>query len=135
MLLNAVLSGNKDGIDKLINNCDTEIIAPEEIELTDNPGNVTGLTLEANGHVVEQRTTHTKEIETNKKRKKAKKECSDHMETQRSRENCLLEGRAANQFEFNIYKQIINLDVLIDILVQQCNLYLQQTWSTFVTNA
>ena len=78
---------------------------------------------------------HTKELETNKKRKKAKKECSDHMETQRSGENCLLEGRAANQFEFNIYKQIINLDVLIDILVQQCNLYLQQTWSTFVTNA
>ena len=39
-----------------------------------------------------------------------------------SQENCLLEGRVANQFDksasaFNIFEQIINLDVLIEILI------------------
>ena len=39
-----------------------------------------------------------------------------------SRENYLLEGRVANQFDksasaFDIYEQILNLDVLIEILV------------------
>ena len=42
--------------------------------------------------------------------------------SQHSRENCLLEGRVANQFDksasaFDIYEQIIYLDVLIEILV------------------
>ena len=43
-----------------MNDLDTEFIAPEEIELTDNPGNVRALILEANVHVVDQGTTHTK---------------------------------------------------------------------------
>ena len=47
-----------------------------------------------------------------------------------SRENYLTEGGTAYQFDksalgFDIYKQIINLDILIEILVQQSNLYLQ----------
>ena len=53
-----------------MNDFDTEFIAPEEVELTDNPDNVSALTLEANVHVVDQGTTHTKELETNKKKKK-----------------------------------------------------------------
>ena len=57
-----------------------------------------------------------------------------------SREYCFLEGKGTNQFEesssaFDIYKQIINLDLLIEILVQQSNLYLQQTWRKFLSNA
>ena len=36
---------------------------------------------------------------------------------------------------FDIYEEIINIDVLIEILVQQSNLYSQQTWSKFLTNA
>ena len=43
-----------------MNDFDTEFIAPEEIELTDNQGNVSALRLEANLHIVNQRTTHTK---------------------------------------------------------------------------
>ena len=53
-LLDAVQSDNEDEIDELMNDFDTEFIAPEEIELTDNPGNVSALTLEANVHVVDQ---------------------------------------------------------------------------------
>ena len=34
---------------------------------TDNADNVSALTLEANGHVVEKGTTHTKKLDTNKK--------------------------------------------------------------------
>ena len=57
-LLDAVQSDNEDKIDQLMNDFDTEFIAPEEIELTDNPGNLSALTLEASVHVVDQGTTH-----------------------------------------------------------------------------
>ena len=50
----------KDETEKLMNDFDTKFIAPEEIELTDNQGNVSALTLEANVHIVDQGTTHTK---------------------------------------------------------------------------
>ena len=52
-LLDAVESNNEDEIDELMNNFDTEFIAPEEIELTGNPSNVSALTLEVNVHVVD----------------------------------------------------------------------------------
>ena len=52
-LLDAVESNNEDEIDELMNNFDTEFIAPEEIKLTGNPSNVSALTLEANVHVVD----------------------------------------------------------------------------------
>ena len=56
-----------------------------------------------------------------------------------SPEYCFLEGRVTNQFQesasaFNIYKQIFNLNLLIEIIVQQCNLYLQQNLRKFLTN-
>ena len=54
-------------------------------------------------------------------------------------ENFPLEGRVANQFDespsaFDIYEEVINLDILIEILVQQSNLYSQQNWRKFCTN-
>ena len=59
-LLDTVQSNNDDEIDKLLNYFDMEFIAPVEIELTDNEGDVSALTLEANVHIVDQGTTHTK---------------------------------------------------------------------------
>ena len=59
MLLDAIQSENEDGSDKLINGFDTQFKAPEEIQLTGNPDNVSALTLEANVNVVDQETTHT----------------------------------------------------------------------------
>ena len=53
-------SDTEDEIDQLMNDFDTEFTAPEEIEFTDNPGNVSALTLEANVHVVDHGTTYTK---------------------------------------------------------------------------
>ena len=70
-LLDAVQSDNKDEINELMNDFDTECRAPEEIELTDNPGNVSASILEVNIHVVDHGTTHTKKLETNKTRKKS----------------------------------------------------------------
>ena len=70
-LLDAVQSDNKDEINKLMNDFDTECRAPEEIELTDKPGNVSASILEVNIHVVDHGTTHTKKLETNKTRKKS----------------------------------------------------------------
>ena len=73
MLLDAVQSDNEDEIDKLMNDFDTKLLAPEEIELTGNPDNTSSLRLEANAHVFGTETTHTKKLETNKKRKSQKK--------------------------------------------------------------
>ena len=50
--LDVVQSDHEDEVDELMNGFDSEFIAPEEIEFTDNPGNVSGLTLEANVHIV-----------------------------------------------------------------------------------
>ena len=80
-LLDAVQSDKKNEIDELMNDFDTECIPPEEIELTDNPGNVSALRLEVSIHVVDQRTTHIKELEK-KRIKKARRKYPDHMETQ-----------------------------------------------------
>ena len=63
-----------------MNDFDTKCIAPAEIELTDNPDNMSTLRLEVNIHVADQGRTHTKEIETNKKRKKARRKYPNHME-------------------------------------------------------
>ena len=48
----AVQSDIEDEIDKLMNDFDTEFITPEEIELTDFPGKMSALILEANDHVL-----------------------------------------------------------------------------------
>ena len=72
-LLDTVQSDNEDELDELLNDSDTEFIAPEELKLNDNLDNATVLTPKANVHVVDQGTTHTKELETNKKRKNRKK--------------------------------------------------------------
>ena len=66
-----------------MNYFDTEFIAPEKIKLTNNPDIVNFLALAANVHVLDHRATHTNELETNKKRKKARRKYPDHMETQR----------------------------------------------------
>ena len=58
-LLDAVQSDREDEIVKLMNDFNTEFMASEEIKLTDNEGNVSALTLEANAHIVDQGTTHT----------------------------------------------------------------------------
>ena len=59
-LLDAVQSNNEDEIDELMSDFDTEFIAPEEIEFTDNQGKESALALKANAHIVDQGTTHTK---------------------------------------------------------------------------
>ena len=58
-LLDAVQSDNEDEIDELMNDFDTECIAPEEIKLIDTPGNVSASRLDVNIHVVDQGTSHT----------------------------------------------------------------------------
>ena len=60
-------------MDKLMNDSDTEFIAPEDIQLTDNRENGSVLTPEVNVHVVDEMTTHTKKLTTNKKGKSRKK--------------------------------------------------------------
>ena len=95
MLLDTAQSDNEDEIKELMNDSATEFIAPEKIEVTDNPDNASVLTPDAHVHVVDEGTTHTKELEINEKRKRPEEntfiiwKCnvSPH-----SQENCLLDG-------------------------------------------
>ena len=143
-LLDAMQSDNKDEIEKLVNDFDTECVAPEETELTENPGNMNALKLEVNIYVFDQRRTHTEQLETKLKEKNKPEQSTPitwkHNVSPHYPEYCFLEGSIANQFQksasaFDIYEQIINLNLLIEILVQQINLYWPQNWMNFVTNA
>ena len=60
---------NEDETDKLMNDPDTELIAPEEIELTGNPQSASVLKRKVNVHVFGEWITHAKELETNEKKK------------------------------------------------------------------
>ena len=75
-LLDTVQSDKENEIHKLMNDSDTEFIAPEEIELTGNPDNASVVTPGANVHVVGKGTTHTKQDE------KARRKYTNHMEMQ-----------------------------------------------------
>ena len=136
-LLDAVKSDNEDEIDELINDLDMEFIAPGDMKLTDNSGNVSNLTLEANADVVDQGNTRTKELETsNKRKKKARRTYPDHTKMQRFSTFSREEGRVIRQFDasasgFDIYEKILNLDVLIEILVQKSNSIRNKTGGSF----
>ena len=92
--------------------------------------------LEVNIQVVDQGATGTKELETNKKKKNPEESTPITWKSNvslHSQHYCFLEGRVTNQFKesisaFNIYKQTINLNLLIEIIVQQ-------NWMKFLTNA
>ena len=81
-LLDTVQSDNEDDTDILMIYSDMEFLSPEEIELTVDPGNASIVTPEANVYIADKGTTHTKELRTNKKKKKLE-ENTPHMETQR----------------------------------------------------
>ena len=68
--MDTVHSDSKDEIDKLMKDSDKEFIAPKYIKLTDNADNAKFLIPEGNIHAVDEGTIHTKELETNKIRKK-----------------------------------------------------------------
>lgn len=80
-LLDTVQSDNKNEFDKLMKDSDTDFIAPEKIKLTGNPYNLSVVTPEIIVYVVAERSTHTKEIDTNKKKKQARRKYLDHMNT------------------------------------------------------
>ena len=65
-----VQSDNKNEFDKLMKDSDTDFIAPEKIKLTGNPYNLSVVIPEIIVYVAAERSTHTKEIDTNKKRNK-----------------------------------------------------------------
>ena len=116
-------SDNEDEIDELMNDSDLELITCEEIELTRSPVNASVQTSKANVHVADEGTTHTKELETNTKRKKPgenapitqKCNVSPHYQ-----KKCILEvgvyyqcDESASALDAN--EKRINLDVLIEL--------------------
>ena len=100
-LFDNLQSYNDDGIDELTNYSYTEFIDPEEIELIDN---AIVLIPEASFHVVDEETTYTKELETNKKSKKLEASTPitcKHNVSPHSQEHCLPEGGVSYQFDIN----------------------------------
>ena len=61
-LLDTAQSDNKDKIEKLMNDSDTEFTTPEVILITDNPDYANVLTPESNICAFDEGTTHTKEL-------------------------------------------------------------------------
>ena len=59
MLLGTVQSGSKDGTGNSMHDSETEFIAPQEIELPDNPYNMSVLIARASVHVVDEGTSHS----------------------------------------------------------------------------
>ena len=105
-----------------MNDSSTEFIASEEIEITDNADNTIVMTSEAKVDVVDEGITPTKEIETNKNRKKSDENIPitwKHRVSPHFRENCFLEGRASYQFD-----KSTSAFVIYELLVQQSNIYL-----------
>ena len=131
-LLDTVETDNEDETHELMNDSDTEFIAPEDIKLTDNPDTASVLTQGTNVHLVDEGSTHTKELEANKKRKKSEQNTPIAWKGNffpHSWQNCLLEGGVSYQFydsasAFDIYQQAINFDVFTELVVQQSNFYL-----------
>ena len=86
-------SDNKNEIKELMNGFDTEFIDTEELKVTDNPDNESVLTPEGNVHVVDEETTHTKELRQIKRGKSQKK-------TLKSRGNALFSAFLRVGFPF-----------------------------------
>ena len=59
MLLDTVQSGSKNETNNSMNDSETEFIAPQEIELPDNPYNMSVLIARASVHVVDEGTSHS----------------------------------------------------------------------------
>ena len=125
-LLDAVQSDNEDEINELMNDFDTKLIAPEEIELTDNPENVRlEFDIEANVHVVEKGTTHTRELEKNKRKKSQKKVLQSHGNTRLS----------TKVIQLSIFmNKLLILMFWLRYLLNKSDLYLQQNGRKFLTN-
>ena len=93
-LLDTAQNDNEDEIDESMNDSETKFKVPEEIKVNDNPDNARVLTTEADIYIFDKGTTHTKELGTNKKKKKVKRNVSAHF-----RQNCLPVGRVPYKFE------------------------------------
>ena len=97
-LLHTVQGDNKYEIEELMNDCATKFIASEEIKLTDNQDNAVVFTSEVNVYVVDKRTTYTKWLKTNEKRKNLEENTWKDKVSVHFQEKCLLEGRAFYRF-------------------------------------
>ena len=116
VLLDAVQSDTDDDIDELMNDSDKEFIAPAEIKIIEY--NTSVLAQEANGHVFDEGITHIKELEINKKWKKPEKNTFIIWKYNVSIERIVfLRGEFFSASAVDIYEQMINLDVLIELLI------------------
>ena len=159
-LLDAVNSDEEDNIDELINDSDTEYIADEDLDIdltpekNDEASASTLLIPEANVHRISANDTDNilmdkadpKEATGNGEKTSSKADPKQTVTTIKWKKNvkptprkdCALEGDILHQFPENVrpievYETVLKLDVLIDLIVSQSNLYAQQNGRNFIT--
>ena len=138
-LLDNVQSDEEEDIEELMNDSDTEFFAnDEDIEnIISDSDNADILTPEASIHIVKDN-----EEEQGKNSKSKLEEVQFQWRRNIApniREECNLGGEVCHQLKENalpleVYEKAVNLDVLIELLATQSNLYSQQNGRHFITN-
>ena len=122
-----------------MNNSDTEFFTNDEYRenIFPNSNNADILTPEASIHIVKD---NEKEQRKNSKRKLEEVQFQWRRNIAPNiREECNLGGEVCHQLKesalpLEVYEKVVNLDVLLELLVTQSNLYSQQNGRYFITN-
>ena len=138
-LLDNVQRDDEEDIEELMNDSDIEFFANDEgIEnIFPDSGNADILTPEASIHIVKD---NEKEQGKNSKRKLEEVQFQWRRNIAPNiREECNLGGEVCHQLKENalpleVYEKAVNLDVLIELLATQSNLYSQQNGRHFITD-
>ena len=138
-ILDSIHIDGEDEIDELMNDSDTEFIVEEEISSNLNGNdteNTNILTPDANVHVVKDGGTDDEE----NSRPKDDTIKWGKSENPNVRQECSLEGEICHQLRENvspveIFEKVVSLDILVELLVSESNLYAQQNGRNFITNS
>ena len=130
LLADNVQSDEEEYIVELMNDSDTEFFANDEDidDIAPDSGNADFLTAEASIHIVKD---NEKEQEKNSKSKLEEVQFQWRRNIAPNiREECNFVGEVYHQLKesaspLEVYEKVVNLDVLIELLVTQSNLYSQ----------
>ena len=147
-LLDNVNSDVEDDIDEVLNDSNTEFYVEEET-YNSSATNSTQiehnlLIPEANAHVLEntEEKQNTSKNQNNKKKNKANKEVISWKSNDRPfrREPCILHPEVKHEFPQNhtlssTFEKVFNLNILVELFVNEANIYAQQCGRNFYTTS
>lgn len=149
-LLDAVGSDEEEDIDNLMNDSDTEFFAnedesallKEDDDVCDDETNI--LVPCANIYIVPSNKKDVDDNINNQQPTSSKSKSNETLKWKKSfkshdKKKCSLEGTVKKIFPelvkpMEVYEQVLNLDILVELLVAESNLYAQQKGRKFLTN-